>query len=66
MMPFVSVPEAAKILGLSPATIRVRIKAGEWPYYSLGKRSIRLNLDEVMGILHLVAEGKPNGQQSQE
>ncbi len=56
-MPYVSIPQAGKILNLSPATIRVKIKNGEWPHYPFGKRSIRLDLDEITDMTRLAAKG---------
>ena len=46
-MKLVSVPELASILNLSAATVRSRIKSGEWPFYPLGERSIRVDVDEI-------------------
>ncbi len=46
-MQMASVPKSAKALELSPATVRSRIEAGIWPCYQLGRRSIRLDLDEI-------------------
>jgi len=53
----VSIPRAAKIFNLSPATIRDRIKRGEWPAYFFGKKTIRLDLDEIKQLAHLPAKG---------
>jgi len=44
---YVTVAQAARILGLSEATIRGRIREGLWPSYRLGERSYRLDLDEI-------------------
>lgn len=65
-MSFVSIPQAAEILNLSPATIRSRIKNGEWPHYPFGKRSIRLDIDEIRDMARLDAKGKPNGKRHRE
>ena len=46
-MQYESIPKSAKILRMSVATVRARIKEGKWPCYRLGKRSIRLDLDEI-------------------
>src|SRR5262245_56516290 len=54
-MKFVSVPELAEILALSAATVRTRIKSGEWPHYGLGERSIRLDVDEIKQLLRTPA-----------
>ena len=51
-MKLVSVPEAAKILRMSEATIRTRIKSGTWPAYNFGERSIRLDFDEITALLY--------------
>lgn len=62
-MPYISIPQAAEILNLSPATIRSRIKNGEWPHYPFGKRSIRLDLAEITDMARLVAKGKSESPQ---
>ncbi len=64
-MPYVSIPQAGKILNLSPATIRARIKNGEWPHYPFGKRSIRLDIDELKDMARLSAKGLSKDEESQ-
>jgi len=49
-MHFVTVSEAAEALGLSEATVRNRLRAGNWPCYRFGDRSIRLKLEEIMDL----------------
>ena len=62
-MSYVSIFEAAEILRVSPSTVRSRIKNGEWPFYHFGKRSIRLNLDELADMARLSAKGKSESPQ---
>ena len=49
-MALVSIQKAARELGVSTDTVSRRIKAGEWPYYPLGKRAIRLDVDEIKAL----------------
>ena len=56
---FISIHEAGKALKLSERHIRLMISEGRWPYYRLGPRTIRLDLDEIKALGRLVAEGKP-------
>jgi len=57
-MEYTTVAEAARILGLSEATIRVRIREGRWPSYRLGERSYRLDLDEIRNLAKAAANKK--------
>ncbi len=67
-MQMASVPKIAKALELSPATVRSRIEAGIWPCYRLGRRSIRLDLDEIRKLTRRahgvdpVNQGDQNGR----
>lgn len=62
-MPYVSIPEAAELLKVSPSTVRSRIKNGDWPFYHFGKRSIRLDLDEITDMARLATKRKPESPQ---
>ena len=57
-MEYVTVAQAARILGLSEATIRERIREGLWPSYRLGERSYRLDLDEIRNLTKASANQK--------
>ncbi len=59
-MQYISIPKAARILNVCAATIRTSIKNGELPSYTFGKRSIRLDLDEIRRLARSTAEGKEN------
>lgn len=48
---FVSVAEAARVYGCSPATIRRRIEDGTLTAYRLGSRTIRLDLEQAQAAL---------------
>ena len=61
-MALVSIQEAAQALGVSPDTVRRRIKAGRWPYYPLGPKAIRLDVDEIKSLGRLIAEGQQQGK----
>ncbi len=54
-----SIPKIAKVFEMSPATVRSRIEAGIWPCYRLGKRSIRLDLDEIRELTRRADGGDP-------
>ena len=50
-MRFLSIPEAAKELNLCAATVRSRVKRGDWPFYPVGSKSIRVDIDEIRALL---------------
>lgn len=51
---FGSIDAAAERLGCSPRTVRRMIAAGELAGYRLGKRMLRVNLDEVEALLRRI------------
>lgn len=53
-MRLVSVPNAAKEIGVSHHTIRRRVSAGQLTGYRLGSRILRVDLDELLASLHPV------------
>jgi len=53
-----SIHETSKILKLSERHVRRMISEGRWPYYRLGRRAIRLDVDEIKSLGRLIAEGK--------
>jgi excisionase family DNA binding protein len=55
-----SINQVAKELGLSGAHVRKMIKKGLWPSYSLGKKAIRLDLEEIRRLARLISESKKN------
>jgi len=57
-MDYATVAEAARIFGLSEATIRGRIREGLWPSYRLGERSYRLDLDEIRNLTKAAIKSK--------
>jgi hypothetical protein len=57
-MRLVSIAELAEILKLSPATVRTRIKTGEWPCYSAGEKSARFDVDEIKALLRSPGKGR--------
>ena len=57
-MALVSIREAARALGVSADTIRRRIKGGQWPYYPLGPKAIRLDNEEIKSLGRIIAEGE--------
>lgn len=54
----VSVSQAAKDLGVSVEHIRRMIRAGRWPYYKLGKKGTRVDVEEIKALGRLIAEGE--------
>lgn len=44
----VKLDEAGRVLQLNLATVRRRVKSGDWPAYRVGKRGWRLDLDEIL------------------
>jgi excisionase family DNA binding protein len=63
-MRLVSIPELAEILNLSAATVRSRIKSGEWPFYPLGERSIRVDVEEIKTLLRSPGKRRDNQPQA--
>jgi excisionase family DNA binding protein len=57
-MKYESIPKAAKIYNVSAATLRSSIKKGNLPSYLFGKRSIRVDVDEVKRLARSMAAGK--------
>lgn len=56
-MKLVSLTELATILDLDKATVRERVKSGEWPCYIAGEKSIRFDLDELKTLLRSPGKG---------
>lgn len=56
-MNLVKLNEAGRLLQLNPATVRRRVKSGDWPAYRVGKRGWRLDLDEILQRSRAVREG---------
>ena len=46
----VKIEEATRRLGVSRETILKRIHSGEWPFYRLGEKAIRLNVEEIIEL----------------
>jgi hypothetical protein len=64
-MRLASISKSAKDLDLSSATIRARIKSGEWPCYRFGKKSVRVDLDEIRTLLRFPGKLKTDQLQEQ-
>ena len=45
---FPTLPEAARLLGLSPKTLREAAERGELPIYRVGRRWVRVNWAEAI------------------
>lgn len=52
-----TVSQAAKELGVSTEHVRRQIRAGRWPYYQLGKKGTRIDVQEIKALGRLIAEG---------
>ena len=55
---FVTISQGAKELGVSENHIRNMIRAGRWPYYQLGRRGMRIDVEEIKALGRLIAEGE--------
>jgi len=53
-----SINQTARELGLSGAHVRKMVKHGLWPSYSLGKKAIRLDVEEIRRLGRLIADSK--------
>lgn len=51
---FVSLAQAADILGISVHTLRRRIAAGELPAYRSGRRIIRIRINDVERVMRRI------------
>ena len=49
----VNIQEAAEILHVSPSHVRRMIACGRFPFYQIGPRIIRLDLDEIRAAVRL-------------
>jgi len=38
------------------------IRAGQWPYYKLGKKGLRVDVEEIKSLGRLIAEGEQERQ----
>lgn len=55
-MSLVSIRECAKEFRLSERHIRRMIENGRWPFYRLGSRAVRLDLEEIKASARRVDE----------
>lgn len=53
-----TVSQAARELGVSGEHVRRQIRAGRWPYYRLGKKGTRIDVDEIKSLGRLIAKGE--------
>ncbi len=53
-----SIHETSKALKLSERHIRRMISEGRWPFYRLGRRAIRIDLEEIMALGRVVEQKK--------
>jgi len=53
-----SIHETSKALKLSERHIRRMISEGQWPFYRLGRRAIRLDVEEIKNLGKLIAKSK--------
>lgn len=61
----VKIEEATRRLGISRETILKRIRAGEWPFYRLGEKAIRIDVDEIIQLTRKGAHGERGAQRQQ-
>lgn len=68
---YVSLKEAAEMLGVSAKTIRRYLASGELPAYTLGKRRagsgrpMRIRVDDLAALLHRIPTASDDRPQSQ-
>ena len=53
-----TVKMAAQELGISSDHVRRMIKLGQFPFYRLGLRAIRVDPEEIKSLGRLIAEGE--------
>lgn len=58
--PYLSLTDAAEIVGQSVNTLRRRISSGSLPAYRFGPRSIRVRLADVEALGHRVPSAQSN------
>lgn len=51
----VGISEAARQLGVATETVRRMVKAGNWPAYRFGPKSLRIDVDEIKRLGRLKA-----------
>jgi excisionase family DNA binding protein len=55
-----NISQGAKLLGVSPEHIRRQIRAGRWPYYRLGEKALRIDVDEIQSLARMISEVEQN------
>jgi len=53
-----SVSQAAKELGLSTMHIRRMVRTGKWPFYRLGPKATRIDVEEIRALGRLIAKAE--------
>ena len=53
-----SITGAAKELGVCTEHIRRMVRAGKWPAYSLGRKAMRIDPEEIKALGRLIAEAE--------
>jgi len=53
-----SVTAGAKELGVSTEHVRRMIRARKWPAYSLGRKAMRIDPEEIKALGRLIAEAE--------
>ena len=59
---FVDLKTASRTIKVSPAFLRTLVREKKIPFYQLGRRTVRFDLDEVRAYMKLAAEGKPTAE----
>ena len=54
----VTILQASRELGVSPNHVRNMIRKGRWPYYKLGVKGTRVDVEEIKALGRLIAEGE--------
>jgi excisionase family DNA binding protein len=57
----ISIQEAAKALNVSDRHVRRMIAEGKYPFYRIGNRAVRLDLEEIKSTSRTLAVKSPRG-----
>ena len=58
-MALCGIRDAARLLSVSQRHCRRMIAEGRWPYYQIGRRMIRVDVEEIKSFVQRVARGRP-------
>lgn len=50
-MKLMSPTQIAKALNISEETVKRRLREKKWPFYRVGDKSLRIDLDEILSLV---------------